>query len=299
MTDAVVTTSTAPADPTSPGPLTQHQAEPTRHDGSPRPGVIPDAQYDALPPADRDRFARVRKGPEGGSEWIERSKLEAEPADPSKATAAPATTAPGDKIKVGQFEVTETEFADLMKFKGETELRKAAVPSDPTGYKVELPADTVMPPGMEWKFNEADPALAVARAWAHKTGLTQPQFAELLGQYAGMEAAKESTYRAAMKRELDALGANATMRVTALQTWLDGVVGPDIAKHMKAGMFSAKIVEGFEKIANKMTSQGAASFRQDGREPAVNGRGPLSSMSEEAYGALSAQERFKISRMGS
>jgi hypothetical protein len=67
---------------------------------------------------------------------------------------------------------------------------------------------------------------------------------------------------------------------------------------MKAGMFSAKIVEGFEKIANKMTSQGAASFRQDGREPPPSGKGPLSSMSEEAYNSMSAAEKFRVSRLG-
>jgi hypothetical protein len=95
-----------------------------------------------------------------------------------------------------------------------------------------------------------------------------------------------------MKQQLDALGVNATMRVTALQTWLDGVVGPDIAKHMKAGMFSAKIVEGFEKIANKMSTQGHASFRQDGREP----EGQPGRVSEEQWETMSSAERWNYSR---
>jgi hypothetical protein len=268
MTD-VTTTAQAPNNPTPPGPLTQRQTEPTRHDGSPRAGVISDAAYDALPPADRDRFARVRQGPQGGSEWRDRSTLPSEapdpaakPGDPAKpgSTAEPTVTADG-KLRVGDYELSRDDIAMLVQTKAETDLRRAAVPADPSQYKIELPKNFVLPAGLEWKWNESDPALAAARTWSHAQGLTQDQFSSLLGQYASMEAAKESTFRAAMKRELDALGANATMRVTALETWLTGVVGPDIAKHMKAGMFSARIVEGFEKIANKMATQGHASPR--------------------------------------
>jgi hypothetical protein len=172
------------------------------------------------------------------------------------------------------------------------------VPSDPAGYKIEMPADTVMPPGFEWKFNEADPALAVARNWAHKNGLTQPQFADLLGQYAAMEAGKEAQFRDSMKGEVDKLGSNGPMRVTALQTWLNGTIGPELAKSLAAGLFSEKQVLALEKLAIKFSSQGAASFRQDGREVDRGGKGPLSQMSEEEYNATPAGERFRLSRLG-
>jgi hypothetical protein len=237
----------------------------------------------------------VRKGPDGGSHWIERTKLEAEPADPAK----PGTPVdPNAKHKLGSYEFTETELADLLKFKGETELRKAAVPSDPAGYKVEMSADTVMPPGFEWKFDEADPALAVARNWAHKNGLTQPQFAELLGQYAQMEAGKEAKFRQSMQGEIDKLGGNGPVRVTALQTWLRGTIGDDLAKSLTAGLFSEKQVRGLETLALKFASQGVMPFRQDGREPQSNGKGPLSSMGEAEYNSLSANEKFRLSRLG-
>jgi hypothetical protein len=290
----ITTTAAAPTNPTPAAPAVARQAEPTRHDGTPRPGVIADAQYDALPDDQKAGYSRVRKGPQGGSEWIERSKLEAEPVVNKTATTdtTATTLAPGEKYKFGSYEFTESEIADLMKFKGETELRRAAVPADPSQYKIELPKDLVMPAGVEWRFNEADPALAAARSWSHAQGLSQDQFSSLLGQYVSMEALKESTYRGAMKRELDALGANATMRVTALQTWLDGLVGPDIAKHMKAGMFSARIVEGYELMAKKFSSQGVASFRQDGREPG----GQPGRVSEAEYDAMSVAERYTYSK---
>jgi hypothetical protein len=95
-----------------------------------------------------------------------------------------------------------------------------------------------------------------------------------------------------MKRELDALGANATMRVTALETWLNGMDGSEIAKHMRQGMFSAKIVEGLETIAKKFATQGHASFTQHGRTPQdAPGRA-----SEAEYDAMSQSERYAYAK---
>jgi hypothetical protein len=215
----IATTSTAANTPTpaapSPPPAPAAPAAPQ----SQTPGVISDAAYDALPTeVDRDRYSRVRKGPDGGSEWRERSTLQSSTdpaAKPAAGDTAPALV-PDQKYQFGDLELKGQEILDLLKFKGETDLRRAAVPADPSQYKTELPKDFVLPAGTDWRFNDADPALAAARAWSHANGLTQDQFSNLIGQYVSMEATKEATYRNAMKRELEALGANATMRVTAL-----------------------------------------------------------------------------------
>jgi hypothetical protein len=97
---------------------------------------------------------------------------------------------------------------------------------------------------------------------AHSVGLSQDQFAGLLGQYASMESGKEATFRNAMTAEFEKLGANATMRVIALETWLTGLVGADLAKSMRAGLASEKQVRGLELLANKFATQGHASFSQ-------------------------------------
>jgi hypothetical protein len=128
--------------------------------------------------------------------------------------------------------------------------------------------------------------------------LTQEQFAGLLGQYASLKATEEASFRSAMKRELDALGVNATMRVTALETWLKGMVPGDVAKSMVSGLFSEKQVRGLELIATRMASQGAATFSQAHREPNTGDRGPLSSMSDAEYNALSAGEKYAIAKAG-
>jgi hypothetical protein len=283
MAETVTTVADAPHSPTPAGPLTQRQAEPTRHDGSPRAGSIPAEQYDRLSPAEREQYAAIRR-PAGGQDWVHRDHLGKDPVDPAKPGA---TADPGTKYKFGSYEVTEAELADLMKFKGENDLRRAAVPSDPAGYKVEIPADAVMPPGFEWKFNEADPALAVARTWAHKQGLTQEQFSGLLGQYAQMEAGKEAQFRESMKGEVDKLGANGPMRVTALQTWLNGTIGPELTKSLTAGLFSERQVLALERIALKFATQGHASFRQDGREAQTRER-----YSAEEWAGMSQSERW-------
>jgi hypothetical protein len=49
-----------------------------------------------------------------------------------------------------------------LKHKGETDLRRAAVPANPSKYVIEA-KNVVLRPGVEWRFNEADPALAAAR----------------------------------------------------------------------------------------------------------------------------------------
>jgi capsid assembly protein len=282
--------------PTTAPPTSPPAAPPAPEGAASRPGFIPDSQFDRLDPTEQGKYARVRAGPDGGSVWQDRATLPTETVDPTKpATGDTATTpalVPEQKYQFGDLELSGQQILDLLKHKGETDLRRAAVPADPSQYKIEA-KDVVLPPGMDWKFNEADPALAAARNWAHTNGLTQEQFSSLLGQYASMEAAKENTFRNTMKGELDKLGANATMRMTAIGTWLNGVVGADLAKSMVAGCFSEKQVRGLELLANKMASQGAASFRQDGREPGGHQGGRVS---EEAYAAMSPSEKWDYAR---
>ena len=242
-----------------------------------------------LDPAER---ARTPICPAANGSSAASSRRPPTPQRPPPATATPADTRPRwRKYQFGDLELKGQEILDLLKHKGETDLRRAALPNDPSQYRVEA-KDVVLPPGMDWKFNEADPALAVARNWAHQNGLSQEQFSSLLGQYASMEASKEATFRNSMKGELDKLGANATMRMTALGTWLNGVVGAELAKSMVAGCFSEKQVRGLELLANKFATQGAASFSQAHREPA----GQSGRVSEEQWSEMSQSERYAYSK---
>jgi hypothetical protein len=289
MSEPITTTSGAESNPTTAAPVTP--AAPVQ----PRAGVIADAHYDGLSPQEQANYARVRKGVDGGSEWLHRDQLAKDPAaaDSTQPGTAPD---PNAKYKVGSYEFTESEMADLLRFKGEHDLRRAAVPADPNGYTlpVDLPG---MPPGTTWTWDEADPALAAARTWAHQQGLSQEQFAGLVAQYGAIEARKEAGFREAVKAQIEALGTNGTMRITAIDTWLRGTIGEELAKVVRVGLVSAKQVEALELLAKKFASQGAASFSQVGRDNTPKGRGPLSSMSDEEYAATPAHERYRLSKM--
>jgi hypothetical protein len=90
----VTTTSQALDNPTPPGQLTQRQPEPTRHDGSQPRGVIADAQYERLSPDEQSKFARVKRGLDGGSQWQDRSTLQSSTDPTAKPAAGSATTSP-------------------------------------------------------------------------------------------------------------------------------------------------------------------------------------------------------------
>jgi hypothetical protein len=72
-----------------------------------------------------------------------------------------------------------------------------------------------------------------------------------------------------------------------------------LAKVVRVGLVSAKQVEALELLAKKFASQGAASFSQIGRDNTPKGQGPLSRLDDATYDSMSAQERFRLSRLSS
>jgi hypothetical protein len=298
MTEAAAPASTATSAPAAPPPAPASSASPPPQQSAPPAGVISDAAYDQLPTdADRERFARVsRGGNDRGSQWQERSTL---PSETTATTGQPgeqpnAALNPTEMYKLGDVELSGQKWLDLIKFKGEQELRATQVPAEASQYSLpdKLPADA-LPPGFDFRFDANDPALAAAKNWAHANGLSQDQFTSLMTNYGAMEAKKQAVYAGAQRAELAKLGDRATMRVTALDTFFTGLLGAEAAKHIRGGMYSAGIVESLEKMASKFQSQNAASFRQDGREPNSSGPGRVS---EEAYNAMSPGEKYSYSK---
>jgi hypothetical protein len=152
-------------------------------------------------------------------------------------------------------EFTEQELRDLLTAKGEAELRKASLPVSPAEYKAELPANFEMPAGIsEFKFDEADPLLVDARNWAHAKGLDQATFSEMVGLYATAKVKETAQLSAAHAAEVAKMGANGTQRVTALETWLRGIVGDKLAGPMRGMMVTADIVKGLETLQHKFSS---------------------------------------------
>jgi hypothetical protein len=263
----------------------------------PRQGAIADNAYQRLSPADQARYAQVRAGPDGGSEWVERSTLPSATDSPSTAPADPGKPAdPNARHKIGDLEVSQAELQEYMQSKAAAELKKASLPQTPADYKADLPPDFQMPAGItEFKFDTTDPLFTSAQAWAHARQIDQGTFSEMVALYASAKATEAAQLNAAHADQVAKMGANGPMRVTALETWFRGVVGDDkIAGAMKNMLVTADIVKGMERIQARMSTQGVASFSQAHREPGHDQRGGR--VSDEVYAAMSPGEKLSYSR---
>jgi hypothetical protein len=183
-------------------------------------------------------------------------------------------------------------FNELTAWKAADDSRRAALPQAPDGYKPELPKDFKAPEGMKFEFKTDDPALKSFAAIAHKAGLTQEQYSEALSAYAADRLATQQNIDNAKAAEVTKLGVNGPARKTAVDTWLTATLGEDLGKHMSQFTFTAKQVEGFERLIAKTTSQGAATFSQAHRDaPNAPGR-----VSEEQYNAMSQAEKWAYAK---
>jgi hypothetical protein len=259
-----------------------------------RQGAIADSSYQRLPAADQARYASIR-GPDGGSEWVDRATLPSATASPSTAPADPGKpTDPTAKVQVGDLEVSQAELQEFMQSKAAAELKKASLPQSAADYKPDLPPGFQMPAGItEFKFDTTDPLFTSAQAWAHARQIDQGTFSEMVGLYASAKATEAAQLNAAHADQVAKMGANGPMRVSALDQWFRGVVGDDrIAAQMKSMLVTADLVKGMERIQARMASQGVASFSQAHREPGqASGK-----VSDEQYNSMTPAQRLDYAR---
>jgi hypothetical protein len=194
-----------------------------------------------------------------------RSPGEAPPSADQQQPAPPA----GDKIRIGKFETTESEFSAMMERQALDDLRKATVPPSPADYKLTLPENLTLPGGVKFQFDEAGnkATFDAAKAWAHNRGMSQSEFSEMMGLYASHTANTEAMLSAQSQTEIAKIGVNGPQRVDAISKWLTGMVGEADAKPIRATVVTAAHVRFYETIMNKLTSQGGASFSQSHRVP--------------------------------
>jgi hypothetical protein len=201
------------------------------------------------------------------------------PADGAKPDPAEAT------LKVGDTEITESELRSLLEKKGLDDSRKLTLPADPSGYKLDLPKDFVQPPGIEFKFDEASPAAQLARQFALEVGLSQEQFSKMVSIHAATEVANTQNLKTARDAEVAKLGATGTARVTAIETFLKGHLGDELAKPFRTTLVMETQVRGWEIIMQKLANAGAGSF-QPPRAPHEPAR-----ISDAEYGRMSYSEQ--------
>lgn len=171
-------------------------------------------------------------------------------------------------------------------------MRRNALPKAAADYKMDLPKDFQLPQGMQWEWKTDAPEFGKFREWAVKHSVSQDAITELNGIYAGLQVGETSSYEALKKADFEKLGPNSAARVTALETFFSGILGPEDAKAVKMGLYSSAMVTAMEKLVSKFATQGHAPFGQHGREP----QGAPGRVSEEAYAKMTPAERWDYAR---
>lgn len=127
--------------------------------------------------------------------------------------------------------------------------RRADVPADPSGYKLEL-AEPIIDPVTKGAitFNAEDPLAKGALAWAHENGVSQAGLSKLLGVFAQNEMAALAERNAAVAAETAKLGAAADARFAAVSAGLTKHAGEAGAKAIMASLGSAEAVIAIETV---------------------------------------------------
>jgi hypothetical protein len=187
------------------------------------------------------------------------------PEQPAAADPGAPAAASTEKLKVGKYEVSEAELATMLDRQSQDDLRKATIPPTADAYKAELPPDTKLPGGVEYKFDVNDPTMKAAQAMAHAKGWSQQDFSDALAVYASHHAAQEAALAERSRAEVAKAGVNAPQRVDAVGKWITGMVGEADAAPIRATLVTDSHLRFYESLMQKLSSQGAAGFSQSHR----------------------------------
>jgi hypothetical protein len=194
--------------------------------------------------------------------------------------------------KISDDKALAAHFNEIVARDAAEAVRRNALPQNADAYKVELPGDFKPPQGVEFKFNNDDPLLSQARTMAHEMGLKQEDFSKLLGLYAGAQVASQQQITAARNAEIAKLGTTGPARIDALTTFFSSYLSEAEGRQLMSRMFTAADVAIAEKLVGKISSQGGASFRANGREP-PDAPGKVSN---EVFAKMSSAERLDYAR---
>jgi hypothetical protein len=188
--------------------------------------------------------------------------------DPAAVDPAAPAAASTEKLKVGKYEVSEADLASMMDRQAQDDLRAATRPASPEGYEAKLPADLKLPGGQTYAFDQNNPSLVAARNLAHAKGWSQQDFSEALGIFASHIAGEQAALAERSQQEIAKIGTNGPQRVDAVGRWITGEVGEADARPIRATIVTDAHLRFYEKLMNKISSQGAAGFSSAHRLPA-------------------------------
>ena len=188
--------------------------------------------------------------------------------------------APERKFRLGIGEFTEQAITDALTAKAEADVKRQAVPTEPSGYQVKLPDSFVQPVGADFQFCEDDPqqryGLTGAKNFAAKHGLDQSGFEELLSLHVATTFEGDRLAREFNAEQDRLLGEKGNERLGAVYSWMENMAGADGAKALMAGVVTARQVAAFEGLMQRVISQGGTQFTQSHRDNAPPDPGKIS-----------------------
>lgn len=150
------------------------------------------------------------------------------------------------------FKTTEA-VARLGELEAADTARRADVPADASGYKLELSTPITDPTtGNPIGFNAEDPLAKAATAWAHQHVIPQTALSGLLAVFAQNEMANLAAANASVAAETAKLGENGQARLTAVSSALAAHAGVDGAKSIMANLAGADAVIALEKVVKAL-----------------------------------------------
>jgi hypothetical protein len=232
----------------------------------------------------------ARPRTDGGTNGTPVPDAGGQPGQPQPPAGQPAVV--GDKLVLADLELTVEQARQILAEKAARDSRAANRPADASGYSLDLPADFVMPPGLEWAWNETDPVagplIGQAKLFAHEHGMDQAGFSRMMGLFVSHQLTEQKRFNEAKAAELTKLGSNASVRVDAVGTFLEATCGTALGGAIRRGIFTADQLRGFEKIIERFTSQGISGNPGGARDGA--GAGP-ERISDAAYSRMSYAEK--------
>jgi hypothetical protein len=212
----------------------------------------------------------LTRGPDG------RLRVDGRPvdgqADPATGDQpAPAEPAAAEKRRVGGsvngFDATDDEIIQWRSTAAAEQSRRANTPADSSGYLVELSSEWKPPAGFEtYKPEVNHPLMSEARQFAAEAGLTQQQFSKMLTLSAAKEVGTAMMLEKARDGEIKKLGANGSLRVTAIENFLSAEVGDAAFRAIRPLLATAKMIEVLEHLQRKVSGGGGSFSPSRGAE---------------------------------
>jgi len=216
------------------------------------PAAAPAAETAAAAPAPA---TRPGENPRARGHSPARDQREAAPVDPER------------KLKIGSGEYTERQIVDAMAEQAVASAKRHALPADPNGYEVKFRDDFQQPVGIEFQFCDDDgPGLTNAKAFAHRHGLDQAAFSEMLELHAASQMDGLMAQKRFAELEDKKLGERGGERLGSVHQWLSAFAGEKGAAAVMAGIVTARQVEAFEDLMRAFSAQGGSDFNQSHRQ---------------------------------